>query len=137
MAFGGSPLDRAGYHRTDPVWLANQRSRGLFLPFWKSQPLLRGEAIALLPGRPAWEGLQAVFLGLDDGQPLFAIDLPDDPEPVFDGAAFQEMRPAAVILPARDCAIAGQAKAMLDWHRRHRFCANGGAAGSSSTTKLG
>lgn len=128
MAFGGSPLDRAGYRRTDPTWLANQRSRGLFLPFWKSQPLLRGEAIALLPGRPAWEGLQAVFLGLDDGQPLFAIDLPDDPEPVFDGAAFQEMRPAAVILPARDCAIAGQAKAMLDWHRRHRFCANCGAA---------
>ncbi len=128
LAFGGSPLDRAGYRRTDPAWLAQQRGRGLFLPVWRNQPLLRGEAIALLPDRPEWADRQSVFLGLDGDQPLFAVALPDDPEPVFEGAAFQEMRPAAMILSTRDCAIAGQAKAMLDWHRRHGFCANCGAA---------
>lgn len=128
MTFGGSPLDRAGYRRTDPAWLAEQRIRGLFLPVWRNQPLLRGEAIALLADSPQWAGCQTVFLGLEGGRALFAVALPDDPEPVFDGAGFQEMRPAAMILPARDCAIAGQAKAMLDWHRRHRFCANCGAA---------
>jgi NAD+ diphosphatase len=128
MTFGGSPLDRAGYRRTDPAWLAEQRIRGLFLPVWRNQPLLRGEAIALLADSPQWAGCQTVFLGLEGGRALFAVALPDDPEPVFDGAGFQEMRPAAMILPARDCAIAGQAKAMLDWHQRHRFCANCGAA---------
>jgi NAD+ diphosphatase len=128
LAFGGSPLDRAGYRRTDPAWLAQQHARGLFLPFWQDQPLLKGEAAAFLAGRPEWEGCQSVFLGLDGGQPLFAVALPDDPEPVFEDAAFQQMRAAAMILPGRDCAIAGQAKAMLDWHRRHRFCANCGAA---------
>jgi NAD+ diphosphatase len=36
------------------------------------------------------------------------------------------MRASAFVLPARDTAIAGQAKALLDWHKRHGFCANCG-----------
>jgi NAD+ diphosphatase len=38
------------------------------------------------------------------------------------------MRSAAFVLPARDTAIAGQAKALLDWHKRHSFCPNCGHA---------
>jgi len=45
--------------------------------------------------------------------------------------AFQEMRASAFILPARDTAIAGQAKALLDWHKRHGFCANCGTGTES------
>jgi NAD+ diphosphatase len=41
---------------------------------------------------------------------------------------FAEMRASAFVLPARDTAIAGQAKALLDWHKRHGFCPNCGAA---------
>ncbi len=37
------------------------------------------------------------------------------------------MRPAAFILSDADTAILGQAKALVDWHRRHRFCSNCGA----------
>jgi NAD+ diphosphatase len=36
------------------------------------------------------------------------------------------MRTAAFVLPLRDTAIAGQAKALLDWHKRHGFCASCG-----------
>ncbi|HEU0096807.1 MAG TPA: NAD(+) diphosphatase, partial [Rhizomicrobium sp.] len=46
----------------------------------------------------------------------------------LNGGNFQEMRAAAFILPARDAAIAGQAKALLDWHKRHGFCPNCGHA---------
>ncbi len=127
LAFSGSPLDRAGEsRRADPVWLAAQRARGLFLPVWRNRPYLKGGHIGLLPWRGAWEGCPGVFLGLEDGQPLFAVDLAGETAPALDGGTFAEMRPAALILPVRDAAIAGQAKALLDWHARHRFCASCG-----------
>jgi NAD+ diphosphatase len=69
-----------------------------------------------------------VFLGLDGDQPLFAVDLPGESEPQLGGGTFQEMRPAAFVLRKRDTAIAGQAKALLDWHKRHGFCPNCGTA---------
>ena len=46
------------------------------------------------------------------------------------------MRAAAFILPARDTAIAGQAKALLDWHRRHGFCPNCGHATAFATAAI-
>lgn len=128
ITFSGNPLDRASYRRADQVWLASQRTSGLFLPFWQNRPFIAGERAGFLPGRAEWEGMLCVFLGLDGEQPLFAVDLPGDTEPVLDGGNFQEMRAAAFTLPARDTAIAGQAKALLDWHKRHGFCPNCGHA---------
>ena len=128
ITFSGNPLDRASYRRTDPAWLAVQRSSGLFLPFWQNRPFVAGDRAGFLPGRAEWENSLCVFLGLDGTQPLFAVDLPGDVEPVIEGGAFQEMRSAAFVLPARDTAIAGHAKALLDWHRRHGFCPNCGHA---------
>jgi NAD+ diphosphatase len=69
-----------------------------------------------------------VFLGLDGARPLFAVDVAGDSEPVMEDGAFAEMRASAFVLPGRDTAIAGQAKALIDWHRRHGFCPNCGAA---------
>ena len=128
IAFSGNPLDRASFHRADPAWLAAQQAAGLFLPFWQNRPFLRDARAGLLSWRATWEGLPSVFLGLDGDQPLFAVDLPGESEPALGEGAFPEMRSAAFILPARDIAIAGQAKALLDWHRRHGFCPNCGHA---------
>jgi NAD+ diphosphatase len=136
IAFSGNPLDRASYRRTDPAWLLAQRAAGLFLPFWQNRPFvaahddggLTAARAGFLPGRPEWQDCLCVFLGLDGAQPLFALDLPGDTEPVLEGGSFQEMRAAAFILPARDTAIAAQAKALLDWHTRHGFCPNCGHA---------
>lgn len=124
MAFSGNPLDRASYHRADAAWLAAQVARGLFLPFWQNRPFVVSDRAGFLPWRGAWDGATSVFLGLDGDQPLFAVDLAGEHEAQLDGGAFQEMRPAAFVLPARDTAIAGQAKALLDWHKRHGFCPN-------------
>jgi NAD+ diphosphatase len=128
IPFSGNPLDRASYGRTDPAWLAAQFAAGLFLPFWQNRPFVAGDRAGFLSWREEWEGQTCVFLGLDGTQPLFAIDLAGDGEPALGEGGFQEMRPAAFLLPARDTAIAGQAKALLDWHKRHGFCANCGHA---------
>ena len=128
MAFSGNPLDRASYHRADASWLAAQAAKGLFLPFWQNRPFVAGTRAGFLPWRSAWDGALCVFLGLDGDQPLFAVNLPGETEPVLEGGTFQEMRPAAFVLRKRDTAIAGQAKALLDWHKRHGFCPNCGSA---------
>ena len=133
IAFGDNRLDRASDRRTDAAWLAGQRASGLWLPFWQDRPLLAGAAAAFLPWRPQWDSHPNVFLGLENvpggnTRALFAVDMPGAEAPRLGTGAFQEMRSAALVLPARDCAIAGHAKALIDWHRRHGFCANCGTA---------
>jgi NAD+ diphosphatase len=128
IAFSGNPLDRAGLERANPAWLAAQKTAGLFLPFWQSRPLVQEGRAAFLAWRAEWETCLCIFLGLDGTQPLFAIDLVGESEPHLGEGTFTEMRAAAFVLPARDTAIAGQAKALIDWHRRHGFCPNCGHA---------
>jgi len=126
LAFSGNPLDRAGHRRGDEAWLREQAAVGLFLPFWQNRPLVVNERAGFLVWREDWRTRTSIFLGLDDSQPLFAIDLPGEEEPRLGEGSFQEMRAIAFVLPARDTAIAGQAKALLDWHKRHGFCPNCG-----------
>jgi NAD+ diphosphatase len=126
IAFSGNPLDRASYKRADPIWLARERAQGLFLPFWRNRPYIAEECAGFIPYQSEWDGCLCVFLGLDGTQALFAVDLASDSEPKLGKGNFQEMRPAAFVLPTRDIAIAGQAKALLDWHKRHGFCPNCG-----------
>ena len=128
MAFSGNPLDRAGHRRGDEAWLREQAAAGLFLPFWQNRPLVVKERAGFLSWREDWRTCTRIFLGLDDNQPLFAVDLPGEEEPGLGEGSFQDMRASAFVLPARDTAIAGQAKALLDWHKRHGFCPNCGAA---------
>ena len=128
IPFSGNPLDRASDRRGDAAWLAAQQAAGLFLPFWQNRPLVvAGPRRLSCPGARIGRAAPCVFLGLDGTQPLFAVDLPGESEPVLDDGAFQDMRAGAFVLPARDTAIAGQAKALLDWHKRHGFCPNCGA----------
>jgi NAD+ diphosphatase len=137
LSFTGNPLDRASADRSDPKWIAAQQARAdaLFLPIWQTKPLLVGNRAGLLSA--AMMGLnpdmQTIFLGLRDGQPLFAVALPDSEEPPLAALGeFQEMRAAAFVLSDAESAIAGQAKSLIDWHHRHRFCANCGAETSAA-----
>ena len=132
LSFTGNPLNRASAERNDPAWIAAQQARAdaLFLPIWQTKPLLKGDRAGFLtgseldltPDRPC------VFLGLWDERPLFAVALPDSEDPPLTALGeFKEMRAAALVLSDVECAIAGQAKSLIDWHHRHRFCANCGA----------
>ena len=124
LSFSGNPLDRASARRADAAWLAAQEQAGLYLPFSDGRLLAANDRACFLPWREEWRDAPRVFLGLDGVQPLFAVAVDGEPEL---GGVFTEMRPAAFVLPARDIAIAGQGKSLLDWHKRHGFCPNCGS----------
>jgi len=143
IPFSGNPLDRASEKRTDTGWVeAMRRDPGsLILPVWRLQPFLLGqekgplEAGFLKPGlceTLAATDAPSVLLGLENGKAVFALDISaaNDPEsegPLAGLGVFRDMRAAATILPAKDVAILGQAKAMIDWHQRHGYCARCGS----------
>lgn len=76
------------------------------------------------------DGCEIIFLGFEHGLPRFAAAGPCDP----DEAEAHDARAAAMNLPARDAAIVAQARSLIDWHARHRFC---GACGGPTTLAKG
>ncbi|MCH8857967.1 MAG: NAD(+) diphosphatase [Proteobacteria bacterium] len=142
LAFTGNPLDRAGNKRSDPAWLAAKRAEAgtRVLLLWKTRPFLNGSEdssppaeLAFLDGADATKlGTHAteVFLGLMGETAYFARDISELAEPMRDLRATGHFRPARECLPllsAPHLALVAQAKALLDWHARHRFCAVCGA----------
>lgn len=145
IPFSGSPLNRASEKRTDATFVAQRQHdpSSLVMPMWRLQPFLIGPettsgALAagyVRPGRAdslAAPDAPFVFLGLDGERAYFALDISAAEDPLSSGPLaglghFRDMRGAAALLPARDVAILGQAKALIDWHQRHGFCARCGA----------
>jgi NAD+ diphosphatase len=150
VTFGGSGLDRAAGVRKDKAALDAALAQGSVLPIWRGKPLMQGARPGwLAPGHPALAHAGAlVFLGLDDGQPRFAADISDwspeagaeavqagffDPtvqrHPALDDShGFAELRGVMVELTPREAELVATAKALLQWHRSHGFCAACGAA---------
>jgi NAD+ diphosphatase len=119
LTFSGAVLDRAPGKRRDPDWVAAVRERADARALVMSERGLWMEdgRLLLLPPGP-----DAVFLGLSDDRALFAMDT----EPASGHPA--GLREAASELPAEQAALGAYAASLLSWHRRHRFCANCGAA---------
>jgi len=133
--FAGNPLDRASERRRDTAWigelLADPAAR--LLPLSELRPLTRGTDRLQLDWQPVepWRepierGATLIFLGLDDGRPHFAIDAGTaeiagaDREPI-------DARSLAPLLPGGEAAIVAEARSLIDWHARHRFCAQCGS----------
>jgi NAD+ diphosphatase len=125
-------LDRVTTERKDPAWVRalaeDPRARavaaghdGVLMTDGDSPALLRLKPRAARFGDP-------VLLGLADGDPLFAIDLDTlSPPEIADGASVVSLRDAGAVLPHPEAGLAAYVTALLNWHRRHRFCANCGA----------
>ena len=142
--FANSPLDRAGHLRTDQNWLAEAFAdkRSLFIPVWKLMPFLiksreglreAGWVTAELALPLMRPGAITIFLGLLNDRAHFAIDISSLPDPASQGALaglgeFADLRMVAEEIDIGDAAILAQAKAIIDWHQRHGFCANCGGA---------
>ncbi len=140
LTFSGMALDRAPTLRTDPRWLAERladpRSRAVgagaagVLVSDGAQPMLLRRSLAadLDPVDP----VDAVLLGLEQGAALFAVDLdslaPEAQARFTDDGRIAGLRDAGAILPHREAGLAAYVAALLNWHRRHRFCSNCGAA---------
>ncbi len=135
--FSGMSLDRASTERKDPArvlrLLEDPMTRavlagadGVVIADDTSPSLLRAPLVTRPPG-------DAILLGLDPetGQALFAIDLDAFPDAarasVTDGGHVVSLREAGAVLPQAEGGLAAYVMALLNWHRRHRFCANCGA----------
>ena len=126
IAFSGQPLDRADSIRSDPARLAALvAGDSLLLKLEGLLPELDADGgLAFLPIGEAPAGAELVFLGLRNGQGLFAaIPVEGDPDPAY---AHRRTWGAIAQLPADDLAMFGAARSVLDWHARHRFCARCG-----------
>jgi NAD+ diphosphatase len=143
--FAGNPLDRAGERRNDPDWLAEQGAdpEALALVLWEGRPLLEAAGKPRLAWLPmaharAMAPDRELFLGLWKGAPVFAVEVEGSVDPTAGPlrglGLFHEMREAAALLPGPDAAMAGTARSLFEWRRRHGFCA---ACGTMSENACG
>jgi NAD+ diphosphatase len=123
--FAGEALDRAGPHRRDEAWLAAR------LADPATRVVAASGAGVIIAGDRPWmfavdelpEGLALVLLGVDgDGQAVFAADPGDE----FPGER-RGLRDLAPVFTQAEGGMVAHAVGLLNWHRRHRFCANCGA----------
>jgi len=132
-----SPLDRLGDRRDDAALIASLLARddAGFLLVAGDRPMVRpGVPPLAVHDRATAEALsarldQAVFLGLDGAAPRFAAPIAVDPAglaPAFEPADLRALAIEAVLTPG-ELSVLAAAKSLVDWHRRHRFCANCGA----------
>ncbi|TGD44744.1 NAD(+) diphosphatase [Pseudotabrizicola sediminis] len=150
VTFGGSGLNRAAELRGDEQAQAALLARGRVLPVWRGKPLVQAGGLGWVTcdSMVLHHAGVRVFLGFDDDQPCFAADITDwQPEagaeavqagfldssqqhhPALpDSFAFAELRATMLGLTAREAELAATAKAILQWHRSHGFCAVCGAA---------
>ena len=148
VTFGGSGLDRAAELRGQAEQLQAQGDARA-IPLWRGKPMIMGDTLVRLPmDHPAMADAATamVLLGREDGAPVFAADFSAwtpadldaetlntflDPSeqhhPAVPEAAFAELRAIMTRLSPRDAELAATAKAVMEWHRSHRFCARCGA----------
>jgi len=134
--FAGNPLDRMSQRRSDAGWISSLLDDPLtrLLPLHELKPLTRNGSAELdwqrvEPWRPLVDdGATLVLLGIGDGRAHFALDISAREAPPEDGTAMVDVRTLAASVPAAEAAILAEARALIDWHARHRFCARCGAA---------
>jgi NAD+ diphosphatase len=149
-------FDRGSYRREDPVEVARLRARedARTLLIAREMPILRNGETGLDPLLPMREiealgGAQVeAFLGLaPDGAPIFIALLLDEAveqradtsdgfldrrilvAPGREDLKLVDLRSIAAggLVPQDQGAMLAAAKALMNWHTRHRFCSNCGA----------
>ncbi len=148
VTFGGTGRDRGHALRGDAAALARLLAEGRVLPLWRGRPLLAPGGLGwLAPDDPLLDGgAVPVFLGFLNGQGVFAVDVSawepgetpaetaldagSQPHPLAPADhAFGDLRARMAALSADEAELAATARALLEWHRNHGFCARCGARG--------
>lgn len=132
-AFTGMALDRAQTERKDPDWVRGrlQAPTSRVAAASAEGVLLDGHTVARRPLPPDGPGDgEPILLGLEHGAALFALDLealkPDQAARLRRDGRVVGLREAASELALSEGGLAAYVVALLNWHRRHRFCANCG-----------
>ncbi|HEY0085909.1 MAG TPA: NADH pyrophosphatase zinc ribbon domain-containing protein, partial [Allosphingosinicella sp.] len=121
--FTGADLDRADNLRQDAEKIAALAAQpdARLLNLAGLDPVLDDNGAMTWSPLPPGE-TDLIFLGLRGGIPHFAplVSAPPGQRAWFVFGILNRMAPA-------DAAIWGAARSLLEWHGRHRFCANCGA----------
>jgi len=130
-AFIDGALDRADALRDDAPALAAHWPRArIVLLDDDGRALADGQRRLLAPGGGELGGGPgtAIFLGLRDGEAWFAQRAETaNAEVVAQAPHRVDLRSAATLWPAFDSTVFAQARAVLHWHARHRYCGVCGA----------
>jgi NAD+ diphosphatase len=141
-------LDRAAHRRADEAWLMRQLEHpdSRFLPFWQDHILVAPDSrprLATLRGELARTARTfadaVVFLGTGEGgHAWFACDVSSCSEDrlaaLQNDGAFRDLGPMMTLLAGLDGRVIAYSRAILNWHRRHRFC---GACGTTTVAQQG
>lgn len=146
--FAGNPLDRGEAQRRDEQWISDRAAdpSSRFLPMHNLNVLISDDTeprlgwvslddLARLGGdSPYAPTSQAsmnrhdpILLGVLDGKAHFVVDVSADGDAESrlqqnENFRFEDCRTAGTLLPGDEAGIMAQARAQLDWHKRHRFC---------------
>lgn len=133
--FAGNPLDRVSQRRQDGDWVASllEDPESRLLPLHGLKPQTRHSSVAALnwqsvaPWRPLIDGgATLILLGVHDSRAYFALDATTAELSADEEAATMDARAAASIIDGGEAAILAEARSLIDWHARHRFCAQCG-----------
>ena len=156
VTFGGSGLDRAAELRVDVGSLVALPAARACI-FWRGKVLLDAQnaVVRVEMSHPilTQAGPDLIFLGRENDRFLFAADIsswlpegfdPDAPiafaddtqhvHPACTDARFADIRMSMTLLSPRDAEVAATGKAVMEWHRSHRYCAK---CGAKSTITMG
>src|ERR1700719_1066032 len=140
LGYTDSVVDRAAELRHDPASIAVLEADARARAF-----VIGGERVVMRKGEPYGDPTftlaaaetvspkqELVFLGRHDGAPLFGIAIDPDAAEALKGrndllvTDLRSIATGALVAPEHLPPLAA-AKALLAWHRRHRFCSNCGA----------
>ena len=133
--FAGNPLDRVSERRRDAGWIASllEEPATRVIPLRDLKPPIRNGGQMALDWQPVgrWRdviatGATLVLLGIVEGRAHFAVDATDAelaPDPATENI---DVRTLAPLIAGAEAAILAEARSVVDWHARHRFCAQCG-----------
>ncbi|WP_461537952.1 NAD(+) diphosphatase [Spongorhabdus nitratireducens] len=151
LNYTGMQLDRAGAARNAPGWSEQQlqRKEARIVPLWRYQHLVSHPdtqatpklvTLSLAEARAAQPNLgDLVFLGLcEQEQPFFAADFSSlsesDAGSVKPDCELYDLRRIGPLMDQGEASMMAYSRAMLYWHRHHRFC---GRCGSHTESRRG
>lgn len=131
--FAGHRTDRVAERRRDPAWLSDR----LADPATRVVPVLGLKCLVVagdspravfLPPAALPPAAEPIFLGEMDGEAYFAAELDEVAGAALEvEGGFAELRPLGALLDRGEAAMLAYARAMVYWHRRHRYCGECGA----------
>ncbi len=136
LGFAYGTLDRLAVQRADPDWVRQrlEDSATRFVCFGGDRPLIDVADPGLRIARFTAQQIsdlpvvcKPVLLGAEDGETLFAVEMAEDNAAALmsDTVKQIDLRSLAMqgALPPNELGTLAQARSLLHWHARHKFCA--------------